>query len=73
MNQFPAERINNKTIQDQSPYCLKSQGIKVHLSVAKLCEDNSQQNNDIAAHNEIKGTKVDLKKMPIFLEETQET
>lgn len=71
MNQFSEERL---TIQGQSLY-LKRQRIKVkvHLSVVKLScdEDNKQQNKDNATNTEMKDMKVDLKKKPTFLDETQ--
>lgn len=41
--------------------------------MVKLCdEDSKQQNKDIVTNTEIKNMKVDLKKKPTFLDETQD-
>lgn len=47
----------------------------MHLSVVKLLcnEDNRQQNKDVVTYTEIKDTRVDHKKKPTFLDETQDT
>lgn len=66
------KRVNHKSVQGQT-LLPQSQGIQVCVVKLECDEDNWWHNKDIATHTENKGMmKVGLKKIPTFLEGTQD-